>query len=142
MTYARCAAVSPRSAGGVIGACAHGVSGASSATSPGAAGQGEQHFADFWEAWPTKQRRKDAAAAFAQLSADNQQQAAARAAHWLTQHPRQVARGAAPHPATWLRGEQWNDGPEPTDRSPKPGQAAPPPTHARTSRLLKTDDLK
>ncbi len=99
-------------------------------------------FADFWEAWPTKQRRKDAAAAFGQLTADDQQQAAERAARWLAQHPRQVERGAVPFPAKWLEGEQWNDGPEPKDRSPKPGQPPAPPTHARTTRRLNTDDLK
>ena len=89
-------------------------------------------FAEFFDEWPTKQKRKDAARAFAGLSSDDQQQAAARAARWLTQHPRQVERGAAPHPATWLRGEQWNDGPEPKDRSSK-GQPGAVATTARTN---------
>lgn len=101
-------------------------------TQPGAADQAE-HFAAFWDAWPTKQRRKDAAAAFAQLPPDDQQQAAARAARWLQQHPRQVARGATPHPATWLRGEQWTDGPEPKDRSARAGQSAAGSGTARTN---------
>ena len=92
----------------------------------------EEQFGAFWEVWPTKQRRKDALSAFSYLSADDQQQATARAAHWLTQHPRQVERGAAPHPATWLRGEQWNDGPEPKDRSSK-GQPGAGATTARTN---------
>lgn len=89
---------------------------AGSATAAGDGGSSPEHFARFWAVWPNQQRRKDAAAVFAALSADDQQHAAERATSWLQQHSRQVDRGATPHPATWLRGEQWNDGPEPAQK--------------------------
>ena len=89
-------------------------------------------FAAFYDGWPNKQKRRDAAKAFAALSADDQQLAAERATKWLREHPRQVERGACPFPATWLRGAMWTDGPEPPDRSPKPGQPVTP-TTARTA---------
>ena len=100
------------------------------------------HFAAFWQVWPTRQRRKDAATAFAQLPPDDQHHAATRAQQWLARHPRQVARGAVPFPARWLRDEMWTDGPEPPDRSPKPGQPPPVATTARIKRRLNSDDLR
>ncbi len=90
-------------------------------------------FAAFWLVWPRTEKKKDAAAAFSKLPPADQTAAADHAARWLREHPRQVERGAVPYAATWLRAEQWHDGPEPPDRSPKPGQPAPPPTAARTT---------
>ncbi len=81
-------------------------------------------FAPFYAGWPNKQKRRDAAKAFAALTPDDQRLAAERATKWLREHPRQIERGACPFPATWLRGAMWTDGPEPPDRSPKAGQPA------------------
>ncbi len=89
-------------------------------------------FAAFYASWPNKQKRRDAAKAFAALTPDDQRLAVERATKWLREHPRQIERGACPFPATWLRGALWTDGPEPPDRSPKPGQPATP-TTARTA---------
>lgn len=96
-------------------------------------------FAAFYDGWPNKQKRRDAAKAFAALAPDDQQLAAERATKWLREHPCQIERGACPFPATWLRGAMWTDGPEPPDRSPKTGQPATP-TTARTAARTAADD--
>jgi DNA-binding transcriptional ArsR family regulator len=99
----------------------------------GAAAQEPAGFADFYDAWPNRQKRRDAARAFAALPPPDQHQAAARASKWIAEHPRLIQRGSCPYPANWLRGALWEDSPEPPDRSPKPGQAPPPPTTVRTT---------
>ncbi len=94
---------------------------------------GPDGFDAFYAAWPTKQKRRDAAKAFAALPHADQQLAAERAAKWIAEHPRLIQRGSCPYPASWLRGAMWDDGPEPPDRSPKPGQPAATPTSDRTN---------
>lgn len=71
-----------------------------------------EHFAEFWQVWPKKEARADAARAFAKLRPDDQARAASRADTWLTAHP-DLADPARyrfiPHATTWLNQARWTD---------------------------------
>jgi hypothetical protein len=71
-----------------------------------------EHFAAFWQAWPKKEKRKDALAAFAKLSADDQAAAASRADTWLAARPDLLDPTRyryIPHATSWLNQTRWTD---------------------------------
>lgn len=79
---------------------------------PRASGSEPEHFPAFWQAWPKKEGRLDAARAFAKLSADDQAAAASRADTWLTSRPDLLDPARyrfIPHASTWLNQQRWTD---------------------------------
>lgn len=67
-------------------------------------------FDEFWAAWPKREAKKDARRAWDRLtSACKIAALAALPAHVARWRIAGTARNFIPHPATWLRGERWED---------------------------------
>jgi hypothetical protein len=83
-----------------------------------AATQSDTGFRAFWDAYPRRQAKKDAQRAWANLRPDAAtQEAILHALSW--QRAQWPDLTYAPLPATWLRGERWQDEPLPeTVKSP------------------------
>lgn len=69
-------------------------------------------FEQFWGAYPRKVSKKTAKGVWAGLT-DQQRQDALAGAIRLSNDPNLPDLTYVPHPATWLRGERWSDGPYP-----------------------------
>jgi hypothetical protein len=86
-----------------------------------------QEFEQFWEVYPRKQGKKDAAEAYRVARAKKQQTYLVAKAQRYAQDPNREDRFTRA-PATWLSGEHWEDAPEPS-RQPR----------ALSRPMLKTD---
>jgi hypothetical protein len=86
-----------------------------------------QEFEQFWEVYPRKQGKKDAAEAYRIARAKKQQTYLVAKAQRYAQDPNREDRFTRA-PATWLSGEHWEDAPEPS-RQPR----------ALSRPMLKTD---
>ena len=73
-------------------------------------------FARWWDAWPRKKAKGQAARAYRTARRKTDAQTLLAAVEQQT--PALMARGAefCPYPATWLNGERWTDQPDPTSR--------------------------
>jgi hypothetical protein len=76
-----------------------------------------QEFEQFWEVYPRKQGKKDAAEAYRIARAKKQQTYLVAKAQRYAQDPNREDRFTRA-PATWLSGEHWDDAPEPS-RQPR-----------------------
>lgn len=74
----------------------------------------ETDFDRFWQAYPKRQKKADARKAWTQLKPDAALvQRMLDALQWQTQQPAWLKEGGqfVPLPASWLRGERWEDEP-------------------------------
>lgn len=75
-------------------------------------GNGDGQFDQFWEAYPRKEKKKDAQKAWAKLkmTPDLLTEILAALAKWKKSKEWTSKNGKyIPHPTTWLNGERWND---------------------------------
>ena len=80
-------------------------------------------FADFYDAYPRKEKRRTAAKAYAAALRRTDPTTILAGAQRFAADPNLPERQYIPHPATWLNGDGWDDDPLP-DRRPS-GRVAP-----------------
>ena len=87
-------------------------------------------FADFYDAYPRKEKRRTAAKAYAAALRRTDPTTILAGAQRFAADPNLPERQYIPHPSTWLNGDGWDDDPLP-DRRPSGGVARhPKPTEA------------
>lgn len=69
----------------------------------------EVSFNDFWSLYPRHEAKKDALKAWGQLDSEQQLQACIALMGWRKVFMAREATSFIPYPATWLRGERWED---------------------------------
>ncbi|MBG8552334.1 DUF1376 domain-containing protein [Hymenobacter sp. BT594] len=80
------------------------------------------HFAAFYDAYPRKENRQAAAAAFARLSEADQLEAIASVKAWFARKADWLGpqgEDYRPHPSTWLNNTRWKELTNPTTPSPQ-----------------------
>jgi hypothetical protein len=119
-----------------------------SASHTGGAGHGAQPrepaaFVAFYNAYPRREKRKEALAAFRKLHAVDQQAACDRATAWFAARPDLLDPGRLryiPLPASWLNAARWTDE-QPSNLSPLSTSAHVTPSHGRPRPGFHSKDL-